>query len=288
MSATAQRGEKEEESAEGRNAANNQDVKRWGILILVYLLLGVVTTVAVAWGAIRWVDVPTTGRALRDFEDTDTRLVTGGSWCGNSFYQCIDFNQLYFRDDEVRKQYFEGNDFTNVPEIDPPSWSFYWRELQALIPTLHEEAFRPVSSVPGRVVPVPLVVTIWSIEETVGFPFPALWRAFVGYVPGKNPYISVQALGTLRDTAQWDGHEITRDWNAMPIRPIIWGFSLDVVFWASVWGALLLTSSRLIRLTRKRWRMRNGQCITCGYSLTGNTSGNCPECGAATRAGASS
>ena len=34
------------------------------------------------------------------------------------------------------------------------------------------------------------------------------------------------------------------------------------------------------RITRRR-RMRTGLCRSCGYNLTGNTSGVCPECGAA-------
>jgi len=33
-----------------------------------------------------------------------------------------------------------------------------------------------------------------------------------------------------------------------------------------------------IRLYRT-WSVREGQCPTCGYDLTGNTSGVCPECG---------
>ena len=31
---------------------------------------------------------------------------------------------------------------------------------------------------------------------------------------------------------------------------------------------------------RRRRRRRRGQCVPCGYDLTGNTSGRCPECGA--------
>ena len=33
-----------------------------------------------------------------------------------------------------------------------------------------------------------------------------------------------------------------------------------------------------------RHRLRSGCCITCGYNLTGNVSGRCPECGTATSA----
>ena len=30
---------------------------------------------------------------------------------------------------------------------------------------------------------------------------------------------------------------------------------------------------------RRRDRMKRGKCLHCGYSLTGNVSGVCPECG---------
>lgn len=30
---------------------------------------------------------------------------------------------------------------------------------------------------------------------------------------------------------------------------------------------------------RRRWRRRHGRCTQCGYDLTGNVSGVCPECG---------
>lgn len=33
------------------------------------------------------------------------------------------------------------------------------------------------------------------------------------------------------------------------------------------------------RLLRRRRRLRRGLCLTCGYSLAGNVSGVCPECG---------
>ena len=32
----------------------------------------------------------------------------------------------------------------------------------------------------------------------------------------------------------------------------------------------------------RRRRRRTGSCARCGYNLTGNVSGTCPECGAAT------
>lgn len=39
-----------------------------------------------------------------------------------------------------------------------------------------------------------------------------------------------------------------------------------------------------IRAARRRLRVRRGCCGECGYDLTGNSSGVCPECGTPTRA----
>lgn len=47
--------------------------------------------------------------------------------------------------------------------------------------------------------------------------------------------------------------------------------------------ALLLGAYPIIAFCRgpaRRWRrLRKGLCVTCGYDLTGNESGICPECG---------
>jgi hypothetical protein len=52
---------------------------------------------------------------------------------------------------------------------------------------------------------------------------------------------------------------------------------------APFWPILLLTSvfpAFFVRtLAHKRFRKVRGFCADCGYSLTGNTSGVCPECG---------
>ncbi|MCA9252645.1 MAG: hypothetical protein KDA54_16075 [Phycisphaerales bacterium] len=58
-------------------------------------------------------------------------------------------------------------------------------------------------------------------------------------------------------------------------------FSVDAVFWI----ALLFAFPAAIFIWRfaygffKRQRETRGGCLNCGYNLTGNTSGVCPECG---------
>ena len=44
-----------------------------------------------------------------------------------------------------------------------------------------------------------------------------------------------------------------------------------------VWGWVFWKDARRGFL-RRRWR-REGRCLRCGYDLTGNVSGRCPECG---------
>ena len=53
---------------------------------------------------------------------------------------------------------------------------------------------------------------------------------------------------------------------------------------APAWGPFLALAAyptlAFIRGPLRRWRRRKrGQCINCGYDLTGNESGTCPECG---------
>ena len=63
----------------------------------------------------------------------------------------------------------------------------------------------------------------------------------------------------------------------------MWLRAITLPFWVPVlvFGAhpaLVLIPEHWQRY-RRWWRRRKGLCLTCGYNLTGNTSGICPECG---------
>ena len=49
-------------------------------------------------------------------------------------------------------------------------------------------------------------------------------------------------------------------------------------FLLALMGGYVVASPSLLRY----WRRKRGLCQTCGYDLTGNVSGTCPECGKAT------
>jgi len=52
--------------------------------------------------------------------------------------------------------------------------------------------------------------------------------------------------------------------------------------WVLVCGMLILPAFCLVApFIRRRHRGKRGQCLSCGYDLTGNASGVCPECGIA-------
>ncbi len=55
----------------------------------------------------------------------------------------------------------------------------------------------------------------------------------------------------------------------------ILAFSADLAFWSAL--ALLILC--LNRVSQERIWSRSGQCRSCGYDLSGNESGICPECG---------
>jgi len=54
-----------------------------------------------------------------------------------------------------------------------------------------------------------------------------------------------------------------------------------IPYWSIVATTGALPIVYLARMLRRRTRNRIGACVRCSYSLTGNTSGICPECGTA-------
>ena len=59
-------------------------------------------------------------------------------------------------------------------------------------------------------------------------------------------------------------------------------FGFDCVLLLAIWVAVVMLATHVhafvLRRERVR-RIRQGACVVCGYDLTGNESGVCPECG---------
>jgi len=74
-------------------------------------------------------------------------------------------------------------------------------------------------------------------------------------------------------------------WNPIVSKGANVSLSLTIRFlWVfSTIGIVLLWAPRIVRWIVK-YRLVRGCCVRCGYNLTGNVSGVCPECGCATKA----
>ncbi len=102
--------------------------------------------------------------------------------------------------------------------------------------------------------------TIWSLPSGTRewFPFPADGFSGLRHVPGWN----------------WTYFELSwSDWSVQSKRRLDISFPLWLPF------LLLALPTGLLFWSDHRKRMRPNACATCGYDLTGNTSGKCPECG---------
>ncbi|HET6246698.1 MAG TPA: hypothetical protein VFE47_03285 [Tepidisphaeraceae bacterium] len=60
---------------------------------------------------------------------------------------------------------------------------------------------------------------------------------------------------------------------------------LSVPWWFLILPGCLLPSIHLRSFLRTRKRLRENRCLACGYDLTANVSGRCPECGLAAASG---
>jgi len=62
--------------------------------------------------------------------------------------------------------------------------------------------------------------------------------------------------------------------------PVLWGPNACWRGWLPLWlPLLLLAAGGLAAAWLARCRIPPGHCAGCGYNLTGNVSGRCPECG---------
>lgn len=218
-------------------------------LLGLALLLGLATTVALAWLAMF---VPRSGRdyygppattdlgRARTSDGSRTWSISEGR---NAWHHVVSywFNQISGHAMMIPTADFEANkaDFDALPHhLRPDS-----------VDDLHMMA--------------------WYRE--VGFPLPALTCSIHWVRQIRNADIIYAVKG---------GYQLPRDKDfnprALPLTPVWPGFVVDLLLWSTVWFAPLTGIAAL-----RRWRRKcKGLCIHCGYSLTGLPEDSvCPECG---------
>ncbi len=118
-----------------------------------------------------------------------------------------------------------------------------------------------------------------EFEQLNGWPLYSLaGHGKIRYIPPTNPNQLLPANnGSLIfvGSRQPPGSNHYRRGGILPFRPIWPGFAINTVFYAAVLWLLTLapcTARRMIRSKR-------GFCIKCGYDLRGMDHNKCPECG---------
>ena len=102
-----------------------------------------------------------------------------------------------------------------------------------------------------------LTAPVWHVSETP-----------LGGISQSSDIPNILGFGWNGARLTWPGETVTDTAVVIPL----WSVTL-------VTGALPIWW--LFRLVRGDRRMRGGLCHHCGYNLSGNTSGTCPECGTA-------
>ncbi len=228
--------------------------------LVLFLLLGAIVNVAVAWGCAAWsvggelYDIYFDAARPASLDLKNQRWLHAHGW-KNSPGEILTFGDLkafgYYRIEyfSIRPQRVDPAIDSYAPIVARTRSGWPWLSL-------HAEEWLDLA-----------VYDEWLSDE------PIYIEDMYDYVGGVLIFVTVDYRGGRGKVAR-----------ILPMRPLWIGFAINTIFYGTLLWLLTLgpgTARRMIR--RKR-----GQCIKCGYDLRGTsgfTSGGgsggvCPECGA--------
>lgn len=241
---------------------------RMAIKLIIFLLLGAVTTVAVAWGCAWFVDLtrmqpqvrtfPLPGRVegpLAQMEgvrriECQQFFVAPGAF-RIAWNEGIRFDQTLLGT-AIRLPYDSHSKPLNAPEARSISWCF--RDSMPPDPIMH-------------------------VSDARGWPMLALC-AGVDLVPAGGGCRDVSrtygAAAVMEpDGIRWLDPSVDYKQKIIPACPIFPGFAINTLFYAGILSVLWSTPFAARRIIRRR----RGRCTRCGYDLRHAEHDACPECG---------
>jgi len=232
-------------------------MKRSARWLIVCVLLGVVTTIAVAWACGAWVDPYATIQP--------SPRQSGGAANGRHYAFWIVGESEAFGTMRTYSQWWDGPS-NNRGELGEP----FFGPPEPLIPTW-APFLVPSADIPAG----PRHV---RVADARGWPFLAMWSglSYDGKIqpPTKIPTIT---HGLVLNPNAMSGPSPATTVRMLPLALIWGGFFADIAFYSLVWLVLLM----LTIVGRRALRSRHGCCAICGYDLRATPHGKCPECGSA-------
>ena len=229
------------------------------LMVAIFLLLGAVLNVAVAWGCAAWLEpvvYKTTGLGGR-------MLSSRTAWCeaDRTMWLVTLSKSTGARRVETRVLKVNADPSVWIAAVTPqeladvglPRWSHLFDGLPGQVNRLTE-----ITQTARGWPMLAMRYERWSQGKPWRFPNPRP-PPVVGMVGGFD----------LRCGGPSGPNVI------LPLQPVWVGFLGNTLCYASAWWGLCSTPAPI-----RRWvRRRRGQCPTCGYDLRGNVAEGCPECG---------
>ena len=232
-----------------RTVRRDEAVKRRLTKLVVFLLLGAIVNVAVAWGCAMWVDRGQAklveGRTMQGY----IWAVRRGSAHGLEF---VLWEKTYGNFAAA----FPGDE-GNLPPDLIPSWSTISHEINPAEPKRYSLQSQ--------------------MQDARGWPMLSMRCTFLrtrSTVGGRTR--QEVADGLEMSPRIWaSGNCSYRKARALPYIPIPLGFVVNTLFYAAFIGLSIAGRSAGRRVIRRK----RGHCIKCGYDLSHAEHEVCPECG---------
>jgi hypothetical protein len=224
-------------------------MRRRFVRLSVFLLLGAILNIAVAWGCAIWGTLP----------DDAGQLYVAGDPPRWTFQLDEGFGAQRIKSSPTDE--FKNFAFGIMPiRRAVPSWSRVGQPSDdAQSTTVEDGRGWPVIGLRSTMIFEDQDVDAgWTRASNGSFHIPETWNVRNGF--------------RIRDGTR------SEDISLLPLRPIWPGFAINTIFFAAILWLLFALPFTI----RRRRRIKRGLCVRCGYSLRGNSGcGTCPECGAA-------
>lgn len=239
-------------------ASAGRSVGRLAIFTCAMLVLGLITTVAVAWLCAWFMPLGRMRNETTYSQDQVPRwIVQTRSLPG------VVQVEAWFNDGEY------------APAVQaPPAWSGIRADPGHQVADDWSRRWsggfeRPIATAAGW----PALALTWRATTAGGLQGPRAWTRLEAYA---TPTFDSMIGGALHDHHGRQALANGAIERVLPLTPIVSGLTLNTAVYATVW-ALMLT---YWRAGRRLQRVASERCACCRYSLRGLPEPRCPECGA--------